>query len=669
MTTNFRKNNYTKEEKELLAKSIPKNATFAYTMSNGRRRTIKGSNLVDFSKETPEPKLYRVICEKIRDYQVRKLQLQQQLFTYDLESLPVKMLSFLMDEKSLKFQINPDYIDLDPNPQELEEKMKYTSSNDGSKYAEYLIERQQRLHSMLRINMLSEKMRNFFKAQKRISMMQNMKDNTKQWDINEVDTQKLETEFNLLDMMIDTPNSKRERQRVETEIYKMSKDLKNVLKVTRDNNKLNKEILENTEKILTRVEELDLSMKKGFQSVLTRIDSLEETLLSAIKDSKKKHILDDLILTETDDRGVWRYGIGELKPLSFTGDGDELMEFWDWNEFQSPLIAWNVFYRVVFYNTYRAIAALITNLLGGESDFTVNQYFQEFGQAIAVWISAIAKLMFSAIKNLTMMGVSLFAGDMKKLMLYGAKLTCSIVMAMCGELMVGYVAHGALGSTLAVFGAGISSSVRGIHRFAFHSICSTVFSILDSMVYFVTGFTVIGGGSYDSFLYTKLRLGIDSVADYMYNLMPNFPNTNVRISVRGMMNKVIGAIMNILSEIYYQCIYWLGTPEPVKAVKDALKEVAENEVVDVEKVIDTAQCVSDNAIKDQLSTVKDYYVNQQSWGDWFAGDPIKLPPNLERYRKWMKLTSVYNMKEFTMHVVTHDGGTLLMLKVNKKIKF
>lgn len=659
MSNLFRKDNFTKEEKILLARSIPKNATFLWGIKrNGARKTIKGSTLVNLGNRSPEPEQYRYICEKIHIYQIRKLKLQQQLFTYDLESLPVEMLSFLMDEKSIKFQIVP-IENIGVNPQE-------TAAKDVVK-VEYMIERQQRLQSMLRINILSEKMRQFFKAQKRISMMEQMKNNTKKWG--DEDSKHLYDEFIKLDMLINTPNSKQEREKVEDEIIAISKDLKNVLQVTLDNNKLNKQILKNTETILTKVQELDLKMTKGFKKVLDRIDALEETLLSAIKQSKSKHILDNMFLTEKDKRGVWRYGIGELQPRSFTGDSDELYEFWDWNEFQSPLIAWNAFFRVVFYNSYRAISAMVTNLFGGRSEFTATLYFQEFGQAISIWISAIAKLIFSAVKNISMAVISVINLDFKSFMTYGAKLAVSMIMAFAGEVMVGWVAGGAMGTTLAIFSSSLVSTVKGVHSYAFHSICSIAFSCLDMMLYSFTGYTTIGNGSYDSFLYTQLRLGIDAFAEVLYNLMPKYPGSDTSVSLRGLLGTIIRSFIDACNFMYTQYIYWLGTPKPVQAIKTALKEVAENPSVDVKKVVETAQCASKSAIQNQLETVKQYYADQQSWGDWFKGEPLDLPADLKRYFKWegvVNMSVAYNNKEFVMSVVTYDGKTLLMLKDDRE---
>jgi hypothetical protein len=623
----FRKNNYTKEEKLLLAKSIHADDEFLF------EKYIKGAVIQKMATKKSTARFIR-ICEAIRSYQIRKLKLQQELFKFDIESLPSELLAFLLDEDSMRYQIIP--VDRYENPQD---------------DMESLIAKQQQLHSLLRMDILTKKLGNFFKAQKRVTMMEQMKGNKLQWD--DTNQAALNTEYKLLNAIVRSPYDR--RYELEEQILI---NLKKIDKTTTDTNK-------KVTKILATVQEMDETMKKGFQQVLTRIDKLEKDLLKAINANSKGHILDDLILTEADDKGIWRYGIADMKPFTFSGDSDGELDVWNWSEFQSPMVAWNVFFRVAFYNSYRAIKALVTTLMGGESDFTVEQYFKEFGQAIAVWISAVAKLIYSAIKNITLMSFSVLNLDVKSFYKHGAKLVCSIVMATVGEMMVAAVSHGAMGSALSAFGSNLGYLVKGVQRHAFRSIISICVSFLDSIWYTITGFTVVGGGSYDSILYTRLRLGIDSMANALYNFMPKYPGSNLTFSVRDGINRVGKLLIQLFQYIYTTYIKWLGTPEPVKAVQAALKEVAVNPQANVEKVIETATCASDNAIKDNLDNLKQYFVDQQAWGDWFMKRKIELPADLERYRKWMKLEITFhpsNSPKYVMAVVTHDGKTLLMLK-------
>ena len=614
----FRKNNFTKEEKNLLVNSMHKDDTFF----------VKGKGYLGSEIRETEGKERIKICEAIQSYQIRKLKLQQELFKFNIESIPSELLAFLLDEKSLRYKMLPDPVMENPQAG-----------------VEQLIAKQQQLHSLLRMDILTKRLNNFFKAQKRIVMMEQMKDNALQWD--EVKQSALRNEYKQLKGMVKGPLDN--KQQIETEILELTKKIDITTKKT----------LKNTEEILTTVQSMDKTMKQGFAKVLKRIDKLEETLLSAIK-SKKRNLLNDLILTETDENDVWRYGIAGMKAFDFTRDSDEL-DFWNWNEFQSPMISWNVFFRIVFYNTYRAISAMVINAFGGKAEFTAAQYFQEFGQAITIWISAVAKLVFSAVKNLSLAAVSFVTMDWSKTMVYAGKLVCSIVMAMAGELIVGVVAHGGLGSVMATFGKGLAYLVSGVQQYAFHSIISIGVSFLDAIWYSITGFTVVGGGSYDSLLYTQLRLGIDYIASSLYDLMPKYPGYEARISIRTLINVGGRALMDLLSSIYAMLMRFISTPKPIEAVQEALEVVAQNPKANVDKVIETATCASDEAIKSQLDTLKEYFTNQQSWGDWFNNKKIELPADLERYREWMNL-SVEITPKWVMVTVTSDGKTLLMLQ-------
>jgi len=651
----------TQDDKKLLLSTIRDDDQFLFDFDGKRRSGSALRQMMAATESTTKAKEAKknVIYKEILSYLTDKKKLQDQLFKFYPKTLPEELLDFLVDEESA--QSAPGLSTLKKMnaaaKKEMSGETKEREPTDVKSQLNEKIAKYNQLCSIERMTTPAHLLQQANFVVKKLRVVDQMSKNTLEW--NEKDHSDLREEYKRLSAIVKKPN-------VE-EYLKALRDgqteaLKGIKRIEEQVGRIEKIVTET----LGYVKDTNKRLKEFQKEAMDKLNAL-----IAETDS----IWNNMALTATTSDGKAKYPLlGRDKPFSLGGDETQnTLDFRRWGEFQSPLVAWNAFIHIAFTNTFNAVSALVTNLTGGKSDFTVSKYLSELRDAMYIWISALLNLIFNTVSNVVMGTVSLISFDFKSAIIHLAKIGCSFMMALGAELVLAYVTHGALGSTLATFGSGLEYLVVGVQRYAFHYIVSIGVSTIDLIWYILTGFSPVSGGSYDTFLYTQIRLGIDSMASTMYGFMPMYPLSTVRVSFRGLINTVFRSLMEMFQSMYIFYIKYISSGT-ITATQKAMEKVATSINVDTVKVIETATCASNEYKKELLMKVLDGYKNSQSYWDWFQGNSVEVPKNILRYlnslgfgkeelAQMLKNVVSSNVKpQWVMATITRDGGTLLMLK-------
>jgi len=650
----------TTENKKLLLSTLRDDDQFLFEFdrkarSGSKLRQMMGTKSKTKGKEDEKNLIY----DEIQVYLTDKKKLQDELFKFDPKTLPEELLDFLVDEEPA--QSAPGLSTLKKinatSKKEMSVETKEREPTDVKSQLNESIAKYAQLCSIERMTAPARLLQQAIFVLKKMRVVEQMGKNQLEW--NEKVQRDLRKKYIRLSAIVKNPN---DEDRLKAIQAAQEETLKGIGRIEKTVGRIETIVTET----LGYVKDTNKRLKEFQKEAMDKLNAL-----IAGTDS----IWNNMALTATTSNGKAKYPfLGRDKPFSLGGyETQNTLDFRRWGEFQSPLVAWNAFIHIAFTNTFNAVSALVTNLTGGKSDFTVSKYLGELRDAMYIWISALLNLIFNTVSNVVMGTVSLISFDFKSAIIHLAKIGCSFMMALGAELVLAYVTHGALGSTLATFGSGLEYLVVGVQRYAFHYIVSIGVSTIDLIWYILTGFSPVSGGSYDTFLYTQIRLGIDSMASTMYNFMPRYPLSTVRVSFRGLINTVFRSLMEMFQSMYIFYIKYISSGT-ITATQKALKEVATNVNVDTVKVIETAMCASNESKKELLMEVLNGYKNSQSYYDWFRGNAVEVPKNILRYlntlgfgeeelAQMLKNVAISNVKpQWVMATITRDGGTLLMLK-------
>lgn len=526
----FKRGNFKAEHRQLLINTI------------GENETLFGKNR-KFYQQNEKTKNKVKSANKIFDYQKRKLKLKNKIQHTKINEIPEEAFDLLHQPEDLLSEKEIDAIFLSDVDTEI-------------KLSE--------MKKLKRKTFVLQKFQNCVKTLSRSIMLEKMKNNKQKWT--EEDSKELtyikNNYNNNQDKVLDKLTKKidvlqkindidKQLDRVEKTTKDVDEQLNRVEKIAKDLDEQLNRVEKKVDKIDSNVKKIQKTLDEQFAWLFSRLDTMEKKILNAVNNSDNKSILQNMFLTQKNKSDMWAHN-NNMKPFDFSGDAEGIKKILSWNEFQRPLVSWN------------ALARVLWNVMTVPYTGDYQKFFDELGEAVQIWLVSIVKLVWGLMANTILASVSLFSLDIKSLFEHLMRIFVSIGMWMVAELLFGYSIVGYPVKTILIF----------VRKSLTWKLIQMISCALDTLIFTVTGKSIVNNTELDNLLYMSLRLKLNNSIEYIPYIGKGV--NLVRWGIGSFFDIIVGAVQMVFGLIKTQIEFygtlgneWFSNPVPSQEIIDA----------------------------------------------------------------------------------------------------